>query len=172
MKAQKTNKVVYQHIRSDSNKIFYIGIGNPKRPYSKQNRTTHWYRIVNKYGYRVEIIHTDLDWQSACLIEIDLIKKYGRLDLGTGILINNTNGGDGTSNRIITNEFREKMKNSKLGKPNGRLGIKTANYIDCICINCQKQFQIREAELKYNAGRFCSRICVDVYKKGKKNLVV
>jgi hypothetical protein len=88
--------IVYKHIRKDTNEIFYIGIGNDKsRAFSAKGRNNHWKHIVDKYGYIVDIIETDINWQTACEKEIELIKEYGRRDLGFGTLVNMTDGGDG-----------------------------------------------------------------------------
>jgi hypothetical protein len=104
--------VVYQHRRLDTNEIFYIGIGKKKnRPYSKTKRNNYWNAIVNKYGYSVEIIHTDITWEQSCEIEKMLILKYGRKDIGTGVLSNMTDGGDGgiNPNDIIRKMYSDKM---------------------------------------------------------------
>ena len=55
--------IVYQHIRLDTNTIFYIGIGkNLKRPYSKNYRNNYWHNVVNKAGYKVEILFENQTW--------------------------------------------------------------------------------------------------------------
>lgn len=92
--------LVYQHIREDKEEVFYIGISNNKvRPYSK-SRNKIWKNITNKTSYRVEIIYNDISWDEALSIEVQLISKYGRIDIGTGILSNMTDGGDGTHGLI------------------------------------------------------------------------
>jgi hypothetical protein len=86
--------IVYEHVRNDTNEVFYVGIGeNNKRAYSKYNRNPYWHNIVNKHGYTINIIHTDISWKYACEIEKELIAKYGRKNLGLGNLVNCTDGG-------------------------------------------------------------------------------
>ena len=127
--------VVYEHIRSDTNEVFYIGIAkNLNRPHDKINRNQFWKRVVSKTDYEVKIVCRCDTWSDACNIEKELIKKHGRRDLGNGTLVNLTNGGDGILGGKSwkyktghTKETREKMsliqkKNSlnrvgKLGKP-------------------------------------------------------
>lgn len=104
------DKVTYRHIRLDTQEVFYVGIGDSRRPYSL-NRTKHWHRIVNKVSYRVEIVKENISWDEAVLWEKSEISKIGRLDLGTGPLINLTSGGDGTPGAIRGDEFREKVGN-------------------------------------------------------------
>jgi hypothetical protein len=108
--------IVYKHIRLDTKEVFYIGIGiDLNRPYSRKNRNIHWHRIVNKVGYIVEIMYENIDWNTACNIEIGLIKQYGRRDLKTGSLVNMTDGGDGNAGMIITEEHRAKLSKSHIG---------------------------------------------------------
>jgi len=111
---------VYQHIRLDNNTVFYIGIGKDNyRPYSKHSRTKYWYNIVNKYGYKVEIIEDNIEWEKALEKEIELIYKIGRKDLGKGTLINMTNGGQGTLGQIFSRESLLKKSISMKGKLSG-----------------------------------------------------
>ena len=109
--------IVYEHIRNDTNEVFYVGIGEKeKRAFSKDNRTQYWKNIVNKVGYSVNIIHKDIDWEEAKNIEILLIEKYGRKDLGKGNLVNMTDGGEGTFGLIMSEEAREKLREKHTGK--------------------------------------------------------
>lgn len=45
------------------------------------------------------------------------IRHYGRVDLGTGVLRNLTDGGDGGSGARPSQQTREKMSRASLGKP-------------------------------------------------------
>lgn len=97
--------IVYKHTRLDKNEPFYIGIGKTeKRAYSKIGRNNRWNKIIKKTNYIIEIIHFDLTWEEACEKEKELIKLYGRKDLGTGTLINMTDGGEGVVGRRIYND--------------------------------------------------------------------
>lgn len=89
---------VYQHVRLDTNEVFYIGIGNDekyRRANLKSQRTLIWRNIVKKSGYKVEIIQDGITWDEACNKEKELILFYGRRDKGTGTLVNMTDGGEG-----------------------------------------------------------------------------
>lgn len=141
--------IVYKHIRKDTKQPFYIGIGKQeKRAYLKYRRNQYWYNIVNKYGYEIEIIHNDITWEEACELEKKYIKKYGRVDINTGILANMTDGGEGNNNYSaetiekmsskkrgikLTKEHRQKISNNsgKKGKPNlwGKHNEKTIEII-------------------------------------------
>lgn len=93
--------VVYRHRRLDNFQVFYVGIGKNKyRAYEKSplRRSEYWSRVVNKCGHEVEIVADNLSYEDAKELECFLIQLYGRKDLGTGQLINMTDGGDGALN--------------------------------------------------------------------------
>lgn len=103
---------LYRHIRLDKNEPFYIGIGkNPYRIDSIHYRNKHWHNIVNKHGFVSEIIIDDLTWEQAKEKEKEFIMLYGRMDKGMGILCNMTDGGDGGSGVMVSEESRKKEKN-------------------------------------------------------------
>lgn len=107
---------IYQHRRLDTNEIFYIGIGKTKyRAYVKRGRNNMWNKVINKTDYSVEIVTTCDTWSEACQIEQYLIKYYGRKDLGTGTLVNLTDGGEGFYNGSHSKETKFKMSEAKKG---------------------------------------------------------
>jgi len=117
--------VVYRHIRLDNNQPFYVGIGSEYRAYSKHGRSNWWKKTVNKVGYKVDVLYDDLTKELACELEIFLINLYGRIDLGNGILVNMTDGGEGTVNK--SEEVRKKISETLKGKPSGMKGKKMSD---------------------------------------------
>jgi hypothetical protein len=113
--------LVYQHRKPGTLDIFYIGRAkSKKRLFSKSNRNEFWHNIVNKYGgFEVDILAENLTWEESGVVEKDYILKIGRRDLGTGPLVNLTDGGEGVENIIISNETRSKLKAAKIGNKNG-----------------------------------------------------
>jgi hypothetical protein len=105
------NKVVYLHRKKTDNSVFYVGMGNLKRAYSKQ-RNRWWNIIVQKHDYIVEIYKDSLTREEAFELEIELINKYGRIDIKTGQLINQTNGGI-TVNNMSEKSLLKKTKSLK-----------------------------------------------------------
>lgn len=105
------NKCLYFHINPLKNEIFYVGIGSYRRPYIKSHRSSFWNNMVSKYGYIVDIVHSDLTSDEACELEIQYIKRIGRRDLGLGPLVNMTNGGDGTFGVTPWNKGKSGYKN-------------------------------------------------------------
>jgi hypothetical protein len=61
-------------------------------------------------------LKTGLSEEEAFRHEVYMIAVFGRKDLGTGILRNRTNGGDGTSGRICSNATRRKLSSAHTGK--------------------------------------------------------
>lgn len=117
--------IVYRHRRLDTFEVFYVGISKTeKRAYSKKVRNKYWKNIINKTDYNVEIISKYLSYEDAKELEMFLITEYGRKDLNTGILSNMTDGGEGVTNLIVTQETKNKISNSSKGK------IKTKEHIE------------------------------------------
>jgi hypothetical protein len=112
---------IYRHIRIDKNEPFYVGIGLddiPKRAYeTKKRRSQWWNNIVNKYGYSVDILFENVTIDFAKEKEKEFISLYGRIDLGTGTLCNQTNGGDGMNGWKANAE--NKINMSKAAKIRG-----------------------------------------------------
>jgi hypothetical protein len=82
----------YAHIRLDTNEIFYIGKGSGERAWWSKGRNNYWTKIVNKYGYKVEILARWSSEQEAHDHEKILIQSLR--DMGYN-LVNFTDGGDG-----------------------------------------------------------------------------
>lgn len=101
------NKVVYVHRKKTDGTVFYVGMGHVKRAYSLQ-RGKLWWKVANKHGYTVEIVAQGLTSDEAWDLEIELIKRYGRIDIGTGCLVNHTKGGN--SIEEIPNSSLKKKK--------------------------------------------------------------
>jgi hypothetical protein len=112
----KNNILIYRHVRLDTSQVFYIGIGNEKRPYSKHRRNRFWKNIVNKTKYEIQVLKFNLTWEEAVELEIILISYYGRKDIKTGILCNMTGGGEGSYGRKQTQNCKDKISKANKGK--------------------------------------------------------
>jgi len=80
---------VYEHIRNDTNAIFYVGKGKKERAYRVNNRNEYWKNIVNKTGYTVRFVVKDVNEELAYLAEEERIDQLKRL----GIKLANINAG-------------------------------------------------------------------------------
>jgi hypothetical protein len=140
---------LYRHVRLDTNKVFYVGIGsdlNYRRSRVKNNRSKYWKDIVNKSDYRIDILLDDLTWEEACEKEIEFIKLYGRSNVSYGTLCNLTDGGDGMLGYKHSNEWikelskrRKSFRYSDESKEKMSISRKSWSYTDEYKINLSKR---------------------------------
>jgi hypothetical protein len=90
---------------------YYIGKGKNDRAYETHSRIK-----VPKDKNKIILLETNLTEIGALALERRMIRWWGRKDLGTGLLYNMTDGGDGISGMIMSKETREKQSKTKLGK--------------------------------------------------------
>lgn len=95
---------VYSYLREDLTP-YYIGKGIGNRAFIKHHRAKP------PSNDRIKIIKTNLTEAEAHHLEKELIAHYGRKDLGNGILINLTDGGEGLSNPSVNT--RKKLSDAK-----------------------------------------------------------
>lgn len=105
-------------------RVFYIGKGcgrRDKRPKHQNNEL--FKRVVAKIyrgggAPRVERWQDGICEVDALLLEVSYIKLFGRRDNGTGILANLTDGGEGASGFVPTEETRSKLSRAHAGNKN------------------------------------------------------
>ena len=86
---------VYEHVRNDTNEIFYVGKGKGRRATAGWSRNKHWINIVNKAnGFTVNFVAKGLDEELAFLAEIERIDQLRRLGVK---LCNIAPGGEGNT---------------------------------------------------------------------------
>jgi hypothetical protein len=101
----------YAYLREDKTP-YYIGKGKGNRLYKKGSRVF----APPKDKSRIIFLKQNLTEEEAFKHEIYMIDVFGRKDLGTGILYNRTDGGDGVSGAIRSDETRKRMSEAKIGE--------------------------------------------------------
>jgi hypothetical protein len=126
------NYYTYAYLREDGTP-YYIGKGIGKRAWSKR----HNVHLPTDLS-RIQIMQDGLTNDEAKVLEIELIAKYGRKDLGTGILRNQTDGGDGANlvgkkngmyGRTHSDEARAKIKKARATQVMQPMTEEQKNYL-------------------------------------------
>lgn len=116
---------VYAYLRTKdsdtalSGTPYYIGYGKNRRAFDKHHKIP-----VPKDKSKIVFLYENLSQQEAKELEIQTISKYGRKDKGTGILLNLTDGGEGVSGMIHSDNTKELMSQKKIGENNNFFGKK------------------------------------------------
>ena len=102
----------YAYLREDRTP-YYIGKGKERRIYSTNRRFK-----PPKDKSRIIFLKQNLTEEESFRHEVYMIAVFGRKDLGTGILHNRTDGGEGSSGVVKSNETKEKLSKARKGKIN------------------------------------------------------
>ena len=84
----------YAYLRKGDRTPYYIGKGTGKRAYQ---RHSHRVKVPDDMD-RIIFLKENVSEREAWDYEREMIQFYGRKDLGTGILRNMSDGGEGPSN--------------------------------------------------------------------------
>lgn len=119
---------VYAYLREDSTP-YYIGKGSKERAWKSHTRTNGT-NLLPKDPSKIVILKDSLTEIEAYKYESELIKQYGRKDLGTGILQNRTDGGMGNESGYQHSvEAIEKLRQAGIKNANKRVAEGTHNFV-------------------------------------------
>ena len=111
----------YAYLREDGTP-YYIGKGKDDRIYRRWRRGAK----PPKDRSRIIFLKQNLTEEDAFKHEIYMIAVFGRKDLGTGILHNRTDGGEGSSGAVVSEETKAKMSAAQKGDKNHNYGKATS----------------------------------------------
>jgi hypothetical protein len=101
----------YAYLREDGTP-YYVGKGC-----RKDRMTAKSHNVPVPPKERILILKCNLSPEEAVKHEIYMIAVFGRKDIGTGILRNLTNGGEGAHGRTLSLETRQLLSSLKRGVP-------------------------------------------------------
>ena len=103
----------YAYLR-ENRTPYYIGKGKGNRAYGRR------YKGIKppKDKSRILILKKNLTEEEAFRHEVYMIAVLGRKDLGTGILHNRTDGGEGASGTVVSKETKRKIGDAQKGDKN------------------------------------------------------
>lgn len=101
-----------------SRMMFHIGAARQKRKGKTELACIRYCRKLLKSGLEpiIEKIIDNIDEQEAFNLEVHYIKLYGRIDNKSGTLLNNTDGGEGSSGLIQSKDHIEKRVRKLKGR--------------------------------------------------------
>ena len=108
-----TENIYYCYVyKREDGTPYYIGKGKGSRAFITSGR------IINPPRDRTNIIFAceGVSETEAFEMEVALISLLGRKDLGTGILRNKTDGGEGVSGWVPSEETKRKMSEKAIGR--------------------------------------------------------
>jgi hypothetical protein len=117
MKEERRDYYVYAFLRSKDSTTgpkyspYYVGKGTTHRAFSGKRAGAR----PPKDKSFIVFIQEGLTEQESLSLERYCIALYGRADLGTGILRNLTDGGEGVSGLVFSDESRRRLSESHMG---------------------------------------------------------
>lgn len=113
----------YAYLREDRTP-YYIGKGKANRAFRKHS-------VGTPPKNRILFLKKNLTEAEAFSHEMYMINVLGRIDLGTGILMNKNAGGNGSSGKVYSKEERDRIRKDVLGRKWWNNGIENLHSKEC-----------------------------------------
>jgi hypothetical protein len=123
MAEQHYDYYTYAYLRDDKTP-YYIGKGKGERAFKRGRGESQPPKDLT----RILFLKKNLTEAEAFKHEVYMIFVLGRKDLGTGILRNLTNGGEGASGAVRSEETKKRYSESKTGENNSMHGRTGENH--------------------------------------------
>jgi hypothetical protein len=129
-------------------KPIYIGKGKNKRYKIERGRNLYLKNTLNKIKKLGLIpiifkLYENLSEEQSFEFEKNIIQEIGRFDLGTGPLLNMTDGGDGSNRLIVSEKIRKKFRKNF---QDIKKEFEKRNYI---LLTEEKEYKNNKQKLKY-----------------------
>ena len=142
----KASHYVYIYYDPRNGDPIYVGLGVGKRAFIHWNQKAHnifFERVLTKIrnlgmSPRIEFVALDLFKHEAALLESQLIELHGRRDIGSGTLLNLTNGGEGAKGYVWT----EEQKSLASTRMSMNWKSKTSEELAVVCKNISNAAKI------------------------------
>jgi hypothetical protein len=163
----------YAYLRVDRTP-YYVGKGEGRRLYQKHQKGIS----VPKDKSRIILLKQNLMEKDAFKHEIYMIAVFGRKDLGTGILHNRTNGGEGSSGAIRTDEWKKNIRKADEIRRKDQTGIysitpEKRREIVLYCLENNLGIHgisdEQRRELGRKSGRYCKENGLGIFAETKED---
>lgn len=129
------------------------------RSRSRKTWLANWIRSLERNGRTFRIVGVETvpaggNWHDAERQWIYHLRQAGCR------LVNATDGGEGLSGHVFTDEHRRRISEALWSQ------------IDRNCLNCCKPFTAKPSDIAKGDGKFCSRHCYQSWQRGKAKNVV
>lgn len=139
MSIYPTGFYIYAYLRKSDLTPYYIGKGKGERAWNTKSHTKSNNARTPKDRTKIIIMESNLTEVGALALERFYIRWYGRIDIGTGILRNKTDGGEGIEGYVFSQEQLIKRGRNisigKIGKPKSKSALESIRkyYYEIVC---------------------------------------